>query len=169
MNSKELRALQAPLKKEYLKNPKKAEIVLHAQGKVSEQISCKVETSAGVAEAGLHPATGGEGSFACSGDMLLEALVACAGVTLKSVATAMELDIKDATVKAEGVLDFRGTLGVSRDVPVGFKSIAMTFELDTEAEQKKIDKLIELTERYCVVFQTLKNSPEITVGSSVNQ
>lgn len=167
MNSKELRALQAPLKKEYLENPKKAEIILHAEGELSDDISCKVQTSAGVAEAGLHPATGGDGTYACSGDMLLEALVACAGVTLKSVATAMSLNLHKGTVKAEGVLDFRGTLGVSRDAPVGFKHITMTFELDIDADQQKIEKLIELTERYCVVYQTLKNGPDITVTHTV--
>lgn len=161
MDSKDLRALQQPLKEEYKKNPQKAELVLHAEGSVGADISCEVETDAGVAEAGLHPATGGDGSQACSGDMLLEALVACAGVTLKSVATAMEITVHEGTVKAEGLLDFRGTLGVSREAPVGFKSITLTFDLDTDAEQKKVEKLIELTERYCVVYQTLKHSPEL--------
>lgn len=164
MNSKELRALQAPLKEEYQTNPKKAEIALHAEGDLGSEITCQVKTSAGVAKAGLHPATGGDGSFACSGDMLLESLVACAGVTLKSVATTMGLTIRQGRVKAEGVLDFRGTLGVSREAPVGFKHISMTFELDTDEEQKKIDKLIELTERYCVVYQSLKNSPDFSVS-----
>lgn len=165
MDSKELRALQHPLKEEYKNNPQKAELVLHAEGKLGKDISCEVETDAGVAEAGLHPATGGDGSQACSGDMLLEALVACAGVTLKSVATAMDITVYDGTVKAEGLLDFRGTLGISREVPVGFKSINLTFDLDTDADPKKIEKLIELTERYCVIYQTLKNSPEMSANA----
>lgn len=166
MDSKELRELQRPLKEEYKTNPEKAELVLHAEGKVgSDDVSCRVETDAGMAEAGLHPATGGDGSKACSGDMLLEALVACAGVTLKSVATAMEITIHKGTLKAEGLLDFRGTLGVSRDAPVGFKSINLTFNLETDAPPKKVEKLIELTERYCVVFQTLKNSPELSANA----
>lgn len=164
MNSTELRALQAPLKEAYKNKPEEAIITLHAQGELGEEISCGVKTDAGYAEAGLHPATGGDGSFACSGDMLLESLVACAGVTLKSVATAMEITIRKGKVKAEGVLDFRGTLGVSREVPVGFKHINLIFELDTDADQKKVDKLIELTERYCVVYQSLKNSPDFSVS-----
>lgn len=164
MNSKELRALQKPLKEEYKTDPQKAEYVLHAEGKLGDGIACAVETEVGIAEAGLHPATGGDGSQACSGDMLLEALAACAGVTLKSVATAMEITIHEGRVKAQGLLDFRGTLGVSREAPVGFKSISLTFDLDTDAEQKKVEKLIELTERYCVVFQTLKNSPELSAN-----
>lgn len=166
MDSKELRALQAPLKERYKVNPKDAEWILHAEGKLGPDISCEVETGAGVEEAGLHPATGGDGSFACSGDMLLQALVACAGVTLKSVATAMGITISSGKVKAEGVLDFRGTLGVSREVPVGFKHIRMIFELETEAEQNSINKLIELTERYCVVYQTLQNSPSIEIETA---
>lgn len=157
MNALDLRALQAPLKKKYQDNPRQAEWVLHAEGKLdAADIACAVETDAGEVKAGLHPATGGDGSKTCSGDMLLEALVACAGVTLKSVATAMDITIQQGTVKAEGHLDFRGTLGVSRDVPVGFKTIRLIFNLDTDAEQAKIDKLIELTERYCVIYQTLK-------------
>lgn len=168
MNSKELRELQKPLKEEYKTNPRKAEIVLHAKGELGEDISCEVATDAGLAEAGLHPATGGDGSQACSGDMLLEALVACAGVTLKSVATAMEITVHEGTVKAEGLLDFRGTLGVSREAPVGFKSITLTFDLDTDAEQEKVEKLIELTERYCVIYQTLKNSPELRANAPLH-
>ena len=167
MDSNELRALQAPLKDEYKSNPGKAEWVLHAEGKLGSDISCSVETYAGEAEAGLHPATGGDGSEACSGDMLLQALVACAGTTLKSVATAMSINIKNGKITAEGDLDFRGTLGVSKEVPVGFKAIRMQFELDTDAEDKKLEKLLELTERYCVVYQTLQKSPvmetEVTV------
>lgn len=166
MDSKELRELQRPMKEEYKTNPREAEVLLHAEGEVgSDDISCKVETDAGIAEAGLHPATGGDGSQACSGDMLLEALVACAGVTLKSVATAMDITLHRGTVKAEGLLDFRGTLGVSRETPVGFKSINLTFDLETDAKPQKVEKLIELTERYCVVFQTLKNSPELSANA----
>lgn len=167
MEATELRALQAPLKEKYKTNPKEAEWTLHAEGKLGSEISCTVNTDAGDVEAGLHPATGGDGSQACSGDMLLEALVACAGVTLKSVATAMGIEIKEGTVKADGILDFRGTLGVSRDAPAGFKKINLNFELDTDAEEKKADKLIELTERYCVIYQTLKNSPELKTSVSL--
>jgi len=161
MEASELRALQAPLKEKYKSDPKEAEWILHAEGNLGEDIACTVETDAGEVEAGLHPATGGDGSHACSGDMLLEALVACAGVTLKSVATAMGIEIENGIVNAEGVLDFKGTLGVSRDAPVGFKEIRLNFDLDTKADSKKVEKLIELTERYCVIYQTLKNSPEL--------
>lgn len=167
MDSKELRALQKPLKEKYKTNPQKADITLHAEGELGEDISCSVDTFAGVAKAGLHPATGGDGAEACSGDMLLEALVACAGVTLKSVATAMDIAIRKGTVRAEGQLDFRGTLGVSREAPVGFKSISLFFDLESDADPQKIEKLIEVTERYCVVYQTLKNSPELHTGLSV--
>jgi uncharacterized OsmC-like protein len=161
MEATELRALQAPLKEKYKENPQEAEWILHAEGKIGEEISCTVETDAGNVEAGLHPATGGDGTQTCSGDMLLEALVACAGVTLKSVATAMGIDIKEGNVRAEGELDFRGTMGVSRDASVGFKNIHLQFDLKTEADEEKVAKLIELTERYCVIYQTLKNSPEL--------
>ncbi len=161
MEASELRALQAPLKEKYKSDPKEAEWILHAEGNLGEDIACTVETDAGEVEEGLHPATGGDGSHACSGDMLLEALVACAGVTLKSVATAMGIEIENGIVNAEGVLDFKGTLGVSRDAPVGFKEIRLNFDLDTKADSKKVEKLIELTERYCVIYQTLKNSPEL--------
>ncbi|HKK46278.1 MAG TPA: OsmC family protein [Balneolaceae bacterium] len=164
MDASELRALQAPLKDQYKLDPKEAEWILHAEGKLGEEITCEVKTDTGAVEAGLHPATGGDGSKTCSGDMLLEALVACAGVTLKSVATAMRINIKSGQVKAEGILDFRGTLAVSKDAPVGFKEISLNFELDTDADKKKIDKLIELTERYCVVLQTLKNSPNTSTN-----
>lgn len=166
MNKTDLRALQTPLKEQYKTNPEDAVLTLHAEGTLGDDISCRVETDAGISEAGLHPATGGDGSFACSGDMLLEALVACAGVTLKSVATAMEINIKKGTVRADGVLDFKGTLAVSKESPVGFSSITMTFSLDTDASDKKVAKLIELTERYCVVFQTLKQSPEMKVETT---
>lgn len=162
MNASELRKLQAPLKEKYKADPQEAEWVLHAEGKLGSELTCEVETEVGKVEAGLHSATGGDGSKACSGDMLLHALVACAGVTLKSVATAMEINIKSGSVKAEGMLDFRGTLGVSREVPVGFKEITLIFDLKTDAEQSKIDKLIELTERYCVVYQTLRNGSNMT-------
>jgi len=164
MDASELRAIQAPLKEKYEKNPEEAEWVLHAEGRLGEDISCSVESDGGELEAGLHPATGGDGSFACSGDMLLQALVACAGVTLKSVATAMRIDIKEGTVRAEGVLDFRGTLAVSKDAPVGFKKISLEFKLETEADDSKLNKLLELTERYCVVYQSIKNGPEITTN-----
>ncbi len=168
MNSKELRALQAPLKDKYKEYPEEAEWMLHAEGTLGSEISCTVPTDIGDVEAGLHPATGGDGSQACSGDMLLEALVACAGVTLKSVATTMDIDIQKGKVKAEGLLDFKGTLGVTREAPVGFKEIDLHFELDTDADQQKVSKLIELTERYCVIYQTLKNSPELNTDFSIS-
>ena len=157
MNATELKSLQAPLKDQYRNDPDSAVIVLKASGKIGEGISCKVETGKAVVEAGLHPATGGNGLLACSGDMLLEALVACAGVTLSAVATAIEVDIKNGTVTAEGELDFTGTLGVSKEVPVGFKSIRLLFQIETDAAPDKMESLLKLTERYCVVYQTLKN------------
>lgn len=168
MESSELRELQAPLKEKYKEKPEEAEWVLHAEGRLGENLSCSVPTDAGEVQAGLHPATGGDGSKACSGDMLLEALVACAGVTLNSVATAMSIDIEEGKVKAEGVLDFRGTLGVSREAPVGFKEIDLQFELTTDADEEKVAKLIELTERYCVIYQTLKSSPELNTSLAVH-
>lgn len=161
MNATELKSMQAPLKDKYRNDPDSAIITLKALGKIGEGISCKVETGKAVVEAGLHPATGGNGLLACSGDMLLEALVACAGVTLNAVATAIEVDIKNGTVTAEGDLDFKGTLGVSKDVPVGFKSIRLQFNIETEAAQDKIESLLKLTERYCVVYQTLKNGVDV--------
>ncbi|MEL7833065.1 OsmC family protein [Fodinibius sp. Rm-B-1B1-1] len=167
MDKEELRAVQAPLKEKYKTSPEKAEWILEAEGKLGEGIACNVPTDAGEVEAGLHPATGGDGTQTCSGDMLLEALVACAGVTLKSVATAMEIEIAEGTVRAEGVLDFRGTMAVSKEAPVGFKSITLNFELDTAASGKRIEKLIELTERYCVIYQTLKNNPELNTSVSI--
>ena len=157
MNASELKNLQAPLKEQYRAQPESAVITLSAQGKVSEGISCKVDTGQALREAGLHPATGGTGLLACSGDMLLEALVACAGFTLQAVATALGIQIKDGTVKAEGDLDFKGTLGVSKEVPVGFKKIRLKFELDTNANEEQMAGLKKLTERYCVVYQTLTN------------
>lgn len=168
MEATELRALQAPLKEKYKAEPEEAEWVLYAEGKLGEEISCTVETDAGAVEAGLHPATGGDGSQACSGDMLLEALVACAGVTLQSVATAMGIEIAKGWVKAEGTLDFKGTLGVDRDASVGFKNIYLQFDLKTTVGEKKVNKLIELTERYCVIYQTLKNSPELTTDFTIS-
>lgn len=167
MDSTQLRALQAPLKDQYRSAPDSAVITLRAQGTLDDQhIACKVETGRALAVAGLHPATGGSGAELCSGDMLLEALVACAGVTLKAVATALEIDLRHGTVKAEGDLDFRGTLGVDKAAPVGFKAIRLEFELDTDAPQDKVDQLLKLTERYCVVFQTLNNRPELSATAT---
>jgi len=155
MRSEELKNIQAPLKEKYREQPDAAIITLKATGKIGEGISCKVETGKAIVEAGLHKATGGTGMLACSGDLLLEALVACAGVTLQAVATAISIDINDGTVKAEGDLDFRGTLGVSKEVPVGFISIRLSFNLDTDASEEQMQSLAKLTERYCVVYQTL--------------
>ena len=155
MDATELKNLQAPLKEKYKADPSAAIITLKAQGKVGEGISCKVETGKAIVEAGLHPATGGSGQLACSGDMLLEALVACAGVTLQAVATAIGIEIKSGTITAEGDLDFKGTLGVSKELPVGFTTIRLQFELDTNADGEQIASLKKLTERYCVVYQTL--------------
>src|SRR6187399_1483456 len=156
MDAAGLRAMQAPIKDKYKTDAKAAMITLKAKGTLDDQhIACKVETGRALAVAGLHPATGGSGAELCSGDMLLEALVACAGVTLKAVATALEIPLRAGTVRAEGDLDFRGTLGVAKDAPVGFREIRLAFDLDSEAPQEKIDTLIKLTERYCVVFQTL--------------
>ena len=162
MDAAELRAMQAPIKERYKSDPSAAVITLKAKGSIdNEGIACKVETGRALAIAGLHPATGGSGLELCSGDMLLEALVACAGVTLKSVATAVEIPLKTGNVIAEGDLDFRGTLGVAKDAPVGFREIRLAFDLDSEAPQEKIDTLIKLTERYCVVFQTLNSPPKL--------
>lgn len=164
MDADALRALQAPLKDKYRAEPEAAVITLRAQGTVDdERIACKVETGRALAMAGLHPATGGSGAELCSGDMLLEALVACAGVTLKAVATALAIKLRKGVVKAEGDLDFRGTLAVDRAAPVGFRAIRLAFELDTDAPKDKLDQLLKLTERYCVVFQTLSNRPELSV------
>ena len=161
MNAEELKALQAPIKDRYRKEPQAAVVTLRAQGRIGEGIACRVDTARALVEAGLHPATGGSGSQACSGDMLLEALVACAGVTLKAVATALGIDLKDANVTAEGDLDFRGTLGIAKDASVGFREIRLHFELETDAPPEQRKKLIELTERYCVVLQTLRASPPV--------
>ena len=162
MNSDELRAMQAPLKDQYKQAPDAALITLKAQGKIGQGITCKVETGRALAVAGLHPASGGDGLSLCSGDMLLEALVACAGVTLNAVATAIGVTLRDATVFAEGDLDFRGTLGVSKEAPVGFRAIRLRFDLDTDATAEQIASLLKLTERYCVVLQTLKNPAQIS-------
>ena len=168
MDSAELRAMQAPYKDKYKSDPEAAIITLKAHGSIDEsKIACKVETGRALAVAGLHPATGGSGAELCSGDMLLEALVACAGVTLKAVATALAIPLKAGVVRAEGDLDFRGTLGVAKDAPVGFREIRLTFDLDTEATQEQIDSLIKLTERYCVIFQTLAKPPKL--GLAINR
>ena len=163
MNLDELRALQAPLKERYRSEPDAALITLKAEGRIGERVTCSIETSRALVVAGLHPATGGSGLELCSGDMLLEALVACAGVTLKAVATALDIPLKSATVAAEGDLDFRGTLGVAKDAPVGFAQIRLRFDVDTDVPQDKLDSLLKLTERYCVVYQTIKNGPPIEV------
>src|SRR5438034_3143630 len=159
MNADELRSLQVPLKAQYREHPETALVTLHAEGRVGENITCKIETGKARVEAGLHPATGGDGLGACSADMLLEALVGCAGVTLRAVATALGIELRGATVQAEGDLDFRGTLAVSKDAPVGFHQIRLSFDLDSDAPVEQRAKLIELTERYCVVLQTIRSAP----------
>lgn len=167
MKSEELRSVQAPLKARYREEPETALVTLRAQGRLGEGVSCKVETGKALVVAGLHPATGGNGLGACSGDMLLEALVACAGVTLSAVATALGIELRDATLQAEGDLDFRGTLGVSKDVPVGFQNIRLRLTLDTDASEEQIATLLRLTERYCVVYQTLAHPPALSVTRTV--
>ena len=159
----ELRSLQAPLKTLYREHPEKALVTLHAEGRIGESITCQIETGKARVEAGLHPATGGDGQSACSADMLLEALVGCAGVTLGAVATALGIPLRGATIRAEGDLDFRGTLGVSKDVPVGFKEVRLNFDLDTDAGEDQLATLVRLTERYCVVYQTLHHPANISV------
>ncbi len=163
MNAEELRSLQAPLKERYRQQPQTALITLRAEGRLGQGVTCKIETGKAPVEAGLHAATGGDGLSACSGDMLLEALVGCAGVTLSAVATALGIRLRDATVRAEGDLDFRGTLGVSKDVPVGFRQIRLQFDLDTDASEEQLATLLRLTERYCVVYQTLSRPAKIDV------
>jgi uncharacterized OsmC-like protein len=164
MNAEQLRSLQAPLKELYRQDAGEALVTLTASGTLDPAgISCRVETGRALVEAGLHPATGGSGLQACSGDMLLEALAACAGVTLRAVATALEIPVRGGTVLAEGDLDFRGTLGVSKDVPVGFTDIRVHLELDTDASEEQLQTLLKLTERYCVVLQTLRSAPGVTV------
>jgi uncharacterized OsmC-like protein len=165
MHADELRALQAPLKERYRDDPDAAVVTLEAEGSLDEGVACSVRTGAAVAAvAGLHPATGGDGSLLCSGDMLLEALVACAGVTLRAVATSLEIPVAGGTVRAEGDLDFRGTLGVDREAPVGFRAIRLHLDLDTAAEPDRLDLLMRLTERYCVVLQTLASAPAVSVS-----
>jgi uncharacterized OsmC-like protein len=163
MDATALKTMQAPLKQRYREEPEAALITLAAGGEIGEGVSCKVATGRALVEAGLHPATGGSGLQACSGDMLLEALVACAGVTLNAVATALEIPVRSGKVHAEGDLDFRGTLGVAKDAPVGFKAIRLRFELDTGASEDQLATLLKLTERYCVVYQTLRQAPDIDV------
>ena len=164
MDRDKLRALQAPLKSAYKDDAGRALITLKANGTLGENVSCKVDTGRAIAEAGLHPATGGDGTLLCSGDMLLEALVACAGVTLNAVATAIDVKIDAGRVYAEGDLDFRGTLGVDREAPVGFRDIRLTFELETDADDEQLATLLKLTERYCVVYQTLNVRPQLEVS-----
>ncbi|HVZ45858.1 MAG TPA: OsmC family protein [Ramlibacter sp.] len=164
MNADELRAMQAPLKSRYREEPASALVTLRAEGCIGEGVSCKVETGKALVTAGLHPATGGTGQAACSGDMLLEALVACAGVTLNAVATSLGIPLRDATLRAEGDLDFRGTLGVAKDAPVGFQAIRLVVTLDTDASDEELDTLLKLTERYCVVYQTLAHPPSLAVA-----
>jgi uncharacterized OsmC-like protein len=163
MTADELRTLQAPLKAQYRQSSETALVTLRAEGRIGENITCKIETGKARVEAGLHPATGGDGESACSADMLLEALVGCAGVTLRAVATALNVPLRGATIRAEGDLDFRGTLGVSKDAPVGFKEIRLNFDLDTDASEEQLATLVRLTERYCVVYQTLSHPAKISV------
>ena len=167
MNAEQLRSIQGPLKEKYRADPESALITLRATGRALDGLSCKVETGRAVVEAGLHPATGGDGTLACSGDMLLEALAACAGVTLRAVATATGVELRDAMVTAEGDLDVRGTLGAAKEVPVGFQRIRLHFALATDASEEQLATLIRLTERYCVVYQTLRQSPETRVSCSI--
>ena len=167
MNAEELRSIQAPLKERYRENPDAALITLQAAGRLAEGISCKIETGKALLVAGLHPAGGGDGLSACSGDMLLEALVACAGVTLRAVATALGVNLRDARILAEGDLDARGTLGISKEVPVGIQRIRLQFILETDAPQEQLDTLLSLTEKYCVIFQTLAHPPSLVISRQV--
>ncbi len=162
MEREQLREVQTPLKERYREEPAAAVVTLKASGELGEGVSCSVQTGQAIAEAGLHPASGGDGSQLCSGDMLLEALVACAGVTLRAVATSLGIEVRSGTVRAEGELDFRGTLAVDRDAPVGFTAIRLAFELDSDAEEEDLETLMKLTERYCVVFQTLSRPPQLS-------
>ncbi|MGD9736354.1 MAG: OsmC family protein [Solirubrobacterales bacterium] len=164
MQSEQLKAIQAPLKERYSEDPEAAVVTLAADGELGEGVSCSVQTGRAMAEAGLHPASGGDGTQLCSGDMLLEALAACAGVTLKAVATSLGIAVAGGRVHAEGDLDFRGTLAVDRDAQVGFRAIRLRFDLDTEASAEELETLLKLTERYCVVFQTLRTPPELSVA-----
>jgi uncharacterized OsmC-like protein len=167
MDPAALKDLQAPLKDKYRQTPQAAVVTLKAEGRIGEGVTCRVETGKALVEAGLHPATGGPGTQACSGDMLLEALVACAGVTLNAVATALGLTVRDARIRAEGDLDFRGTLGVAKDAPVGFSGIRLSFDIDGDLNEEQLATLMKLTERYCVVYQTLRQPPPIAVASRV--
>jgi len=167
VNSEKLRSIQAPLKEQYRKSPEHAIITLKAEGVLGENVSCSVQTGKALVEAGLHPASGGTGMLACSGDILLQALVACAGVTLNAVATAIGIQVERGIVRAEGDIDFRGTLGVSKDVPVGFRDIRLSFDITSSASEEQLKKLVELTERYCVVYQTLIGAPKISVRRTV--
>ena len=166
MERDQLRAIQSPLKERYKDEPESAVVTLRAEGELGEGVSCSVQTGRAIAEAGLHPASGGDGTQLCSGDMLLEALAACAGVTLRAVATSLDIPVESGRVHAEGDLDFRGTLAVDREAPVGFSSIRLRFELETDADQEQLDTLLKLTERYCVVFQTLAQPPELSATVS---
>lgn len=165
MNQTELRNLQAPLKEKYREQPESAIVTLRAEGRLGEGVTCRVDTGRALVDAGLHPASGGSGAAACSGDMLLQALVACAGVTMNAVATALGIKLRDGRVEAEGDLDFRGTLGVAREAPVGFKEIRLQFDIDADATPEQRTKLLELTERYCVVYQTLKSPPPVVTST----
>ncbi len=167
MERDELRARQAPLKQQYRDDPSRALVTLTAEGKLDDGIACSVATGRAIAKAGLHPATGGDGTLLCSGDMLLEALAACAGVTLRAVATSLDIDVRGGVVRVEGDLDFRGTLSVAKDAPVGFRAIRVEFDLDTDADDESLATLLRLTERYCVVLQTLANSPALAMSRSV--
>ena len=169
MKAEELKSSQAPIKQRYRDEPKTASITLRAKGKIGEGVTCNIQTGKALVEAGLHPATGGTGLSACSGDMLLESLVACAGVTLRAVATALDIPLRNATVRAEGDLDFRGTLAVSKEVPVGFQQIRLRFDLDTDATEEQLATLLRLTERYCVVYQTLNQPPKIDISHCVSK
>ena len=164
MQAETLRALQAPLKERYKADPESAVVTLHAEGRIGEGVTCRVQTARATIDAGLHPATGGDGSWICSGDMLLEALVACAGVTLAAVATALGIELRGGSVRADGDLDFRGTLGVAKDTPVGFAAVRLHFDVDTDAPRERIDTLLKLTERYCVVYQTLCKPPQMSAS-----
>ncbi len=168
MDAAELKETQAPIKAKYRNDPEAAVVTLRAEGRMGQGVTCKVDTGRALVEAGLHPATGGSGFHACSGDMLLEALVACAGVTLNAVATALELPLRDAKVTAEGDLDFRGTLGVDREAPVGFRALRLAFDLDGDLSEEQLGTLIKLTERYCVVYQTLRSGPPVTVTTALS-
>ncbi len=167
MNADELKSLQAPIKQRYREQPESASITLRAQGKIGQGVTCNVQTGKALIEAGLHPATGGDGLNVCSGDMLLESLVACAGVTLRAVATALDIPLRDATIRAEGDLDFRGTLAVSKEVPVGFQQVRLHFDLNTDASEEQLATLLRLTERYCVVYQTLARPPKINISHHI--